>query len=66
MELKPCHFCGAQLEQGHNHYIAIDGTTVDYDYYSHPFNGCVLEERFEGVQILRECDIEKWNERICL
>ena len=66
MKLKPCPFYGAQLEQGHNHYIAIDGTTVDYDYYSHPFNGCVLEERFEGVQILRECDIEKWNERICL
>ena len=66
MELKPCPFCGAQLEKVHNHYISIEGKEVDYDYYSHPFNGCLLEDRFEGVHILRECDIEKWNERVCL
>lgn len=63
MEIKPCPFCGAQLKKGHNHYIAIDGTTVDYDYYTHPFNGCVLEDSFEGCHILRERDIEKWNKR---
>ena len=66
MELKPCPFCGAQLEKIHNHYISICGTTVDYDYYSHPLNGCLLEDRFDGAYILRECDIEKWNERVCL
>ena len=66
MELKPCPFCGAQLEKGHNHYTTIDGTTVDYDYYSHPFNGCVLEKRLNEMGILFETDIEKWNERICL
>ena len=66
MELKPCPFCGAQLEKGHNHYTTIDGTTVDYDYYSHPFNGCVLEKRLNEMGILFEKDIEKWNARICL
>ena len=66
MELKPCPFCGAQLEKRHNHYTAIDGTTVDYDYYSHPFNGCILEERLNEMGILLESDIEKWNERVCL
>ena len=66
MELKPCPFCGAHLEKRHNHYITIDGTTVDYDYYSHPFNGCVLEKRLNEMGILFEKDIQKWNERVCL
>ena len=66
MELKPCPFGGAQLEKGHNHYIAIDGTTVDYDFYEHPYNGCVLEDRLCEQGCLFENDIEKWNERVCL
>ena len=67
MELKPCPFCGAQLEKVHNHYISIEGTTVDYDYYSHPLNGCILEDRIcEMGCLYDEDDIEKWNARICL
>lgn len=66
MKLKPCPFCGAQLEKRHNHYIAIDGTTVDYDFYEHPYNGCVLEDRLCEQGCLFENDIKKWNERVRL
>ena len=66
MELKPCPFCGAKLEQGHNHYIAINGKTVDYYYYVHPLNGCILEDRICGAQCLSESEIKQWNERGCL
>ena len=66
MELKPCPFCGAHLEKRHNHYITIDGITVDYDYYEHTWNRSIHEKRLNGMGILFENDIEKWNERVCL
>lgn len=62
-ELKPCPFCGCELEKHHTHYIAINSHAVDYDSWDHPDNGCVLAERICENDSLLEQDIDAWNRR---
>lgn len=62
-KLKPCPFCGAQLIKKRQDYIAVGGCRVQYDYWEHPLNGCVLEERASEMNSLLENDIERWNRR---
>ena len=56
-ELKPCPFCGGELKRHGNKRLGY--------YYSHPDNDCLLAEIDDanGVAIILECDIEKWNRR---
>lgn len=65
IELKPCPFCGCELEKKHIHYVAVGNKAVDYDLWVHPMNDCILdicislEENFA----VRENDIPAWNSR---
>lgn len=63
-ELKPCPLCGCELVKRHNHYITVRGRIVDYDYWEHPINDCVLSERVCEMGSLHEEDIEAWNRRV--
>lgn len=63
-KLKPCPFCGCHLIKRHNHYVAINKNIVDYDYWEHPYNDCVLSERVCEMGSLYEKDIDAWNRRI--
>ena len=59
----PCPFCGEQLIKKHNCYIAVDKTKVEYDYWEHPANDCVLSDRCSEEGDLYVYDIPYWNRR---
>ena len=63
--LKPCPFCGVELEKKHIHYIAVDNTDVDYDLFEHPMNGCILDIciSLDANFAVRKEDIVAWNRR---
>lgn len=49
-ELKPCPFCGGQLQ-----------TLGEKHYYAHPTNGCILQHLCFEVD--NKESIEAWNRR---
>ena len=51
-ELKPCPFCGAELEKRSNN----RGKIV----YMHPLNGCIILKVF----ITTDEDLMEWNRRV--
>jgi hypothetical protein len=55
--LKPCPFCGGELEQRGNRRLGY--------YYAHPSNDCILAniDDASGVAIIFESEIEAWNRR---
>lgn len=57
-ELKPCPFCGGEMEK--------HGAKRRGYYYAHPDNDCLLAniDAVTGVAIILESEIEKWNRRI--
>ena len=56
MELKPCPFCGAQLEKRIGKIVG--GRTEEA--YIHPENGCIILK----WKIVTEFDAEAWNRRV--
>ena len=56
-ELKPCPFCGCELEIHRNKRLG--------DYYTHPENDCILAniDDATGVAVILGSEIEKWNRR---
>jgi len=64
-QLKPCPFYGESLIKKHAHYKATDNSFVDLDYFEHPYNGCILEERFCEMGAVQESEISLWNRRAC-
>jgi hypothetical protein len=62
-KLKPCPFCGCELEKKHIHYKAIKNKVVDYDCWDHPLNDCIMAEIAFDNRSIRENDIEAWNRR---
>lgn len=61
MELKPCPFCGSYLEKHHFKHQTINGAFVEYDYYEHPLNDCILSDRISEMSAIRKEEVEKWN-----
>lgn len=64
IELKPCPFCNEPLEMKHMKYNTIKHTVVEYDYWEHKENGCILARAIsdEGLFVQEE-DVEDWNRR---
>lgn len=56
-DLKPCPFCGRELNQYGNKRLGY--------YYAHIENDCILAEIDDatGVAIILESEIEMWNRR---
>ena len=56
-ELKPCPFCGSELEQMGNKRLGY--------FYAHPSNECLLADIDDstGFVVILESEIEKWNRR---
>ena len=62
-ELKPCPFCGSELEKHHMHYKTYRGGVVDYDYWIHPYNNCFLAYVIDEMFVVREGNFDEWNRR---
>ena len=62
-ELKPCPFCKCQLTKRHTRYVAITNKIVEYDYWEHPANECILADRICEQGAIHQEDIPAWNRR---
>lgn len=58
MELKPCPFCGAELEFEQHIFRRANNKKV-YEYYRHPVVDCILD----GIEIGDEQEAAMWNRR---
>lgn len=55
-ELKPCPFCGCELEQ-HGDKLG--------KWWTHPINDCILSciDDVDGFVTIMDYEVEKWNRR---
>jgi len=64
-ELKPCPFCGLNLEHIVSSYKNRNGNEVTEDYFQHPLNDCILSTIPSDGFRIGNCgkDIIDWNTR---